>query len=220
DAKLYYERIVEDRNAGTYKYGSKKALIYIYRAREEYDLAVSTAQSMISEYGEQAENDRIPAILRELKALSSTGNTKLAVKKNEYESAGAEKTPQGRTAGTELAQLYYDSLMLTEAQELAVKLLALQKKNIKTESSGAASNAALLGMIYRSNLQNRRAGEIYLEAAEYYRNSGKEGEAARALYNSAEAFNAAGLYGDSDAVVNNLKKLYPDSTWTKKAGEL
>lgn len=219
-AKLYYEQILENPSAGTYRYGSQKELVFIYKEVPEYDKAVKIAEAMISEYGEQAKNDGIPEVLSEIKLLSKGGDYGLLSKKAQFEKAGSEKTAAGRKIGSELAQSYMNANMTDDAEKLASKILAGNKKNIKAEYDQAAVNAELLGKIWRSKTENKKAAASYLEAAGFYRNCGNEEAAARCLYGAAECFDAAELYGDSKAVIENMTGLYPESNWTKNALKL
>jgi len=216
-AKLYYEQIVENPDAGTYRYGSQKELVYIYKNIPEYDKAVKVAEAMISEYGEQSRNDGIPEVLSEIRLLSKGGDYGILSKKTQFDNSNGEKTAAGRKTGTELAAMYMSANMTDEAEKMASRILAANKKNIKSEYDQAAANAELLGKIRRSKTENKKAAESYLEAAGFYRNCGNEEAAARCLYGAAECFDAAGLYGDSKAVIENMTGLYPDSNWTKNA---
>ena len=130
--------------------------------------------------------------------------------REEYIKLGQDTTPAGRSAGTELVKLYAESLSTQrEAYELAVKLLARQTSS--AESADAAFNAEFIAEYCRKNGDNKKAADMYLKAAKYYRSVKNEGGAAASLYGAAEAFAAEGLAGDAKETAALLKELYPQS---------
>jgi len=219
-AILYFLQIVNDNENSTYKYGSEKQLIELYRQAGDYTAALDMAQKIINEYEEQSSKDGIPLIVKDLRALNSGRDSKLLKKENEYEKNGGLKTVQGRNSGTELAQLYYNLQTGSEkAQRLAEDLLKIQKDN-EEESSNAAKNAVLLANIYRGSRRNKEAAEMYLQATQFYRKLAFENEAARSLYGAAEAFDAANMKGDAKSTADLLKKLYPSSSYAKEVEKI
>lgn len=219
-ALLYYNQIVKSPENSTYKYGAEKQMIELYRNSGQYNLALETAQKLVEEYGDQASKDGIPEEIRELKALAKGADSKLVLEEKEYNDKGGILTVQGRKIGTKLANSYCSSSDTAEkGEKLALQLLEKQKANDE-ESPYALQNALLLAGIYRTRGQNEKSAKMYLDATEYARKSGEDEKAARALYGGAEAFDAAGLYGDAKSTVELLKQLYPNSKQAKDATSL
>ena len=77
------------------------------------------------------------------------------------------------------------------------------------------NDALFLAGAYRNRGENKKSAEMYLDAAKYSRQAGNDENAARAFYGAVESFDAAGLYADSKATFTELKKLYPESKYTK-----
>lgn len=105
----------------------------------------------------------------------------------------------------------------------AEKRLSRNKKDA-SKCDGNMMDALLLAGTYRSRGENKKSAEMYLDAAKYSRLAGNSENAARAFYGAVESFDASGLYADSKATFIELKKLYPESKYTrdgeKIAGEL
>ena len=93
-------------------------------------------------------------------------------------------------------------------------------KNDAAQSPLAMKNALFLAAAYRNKSDNKKSAELYLDAAKYARQSGDDENAARAFYGAIEAFDAAGLYGDARATFTEMKKLYPESAYTKNGEKL
>ena len=96
----------------------------------------------------------------------------------------------------------------------AERELAKQKKD-PAQSADAFKNALFLAGAYRSNGENKKSAQMYLEAITYARQSGNEDGAARCFYGAVEAFDAAKLYADAKATFTEMKKLYPNNSYTK-----
>lgn len=219
-AVLYYQQVVDSSKGSTYRYGSEKQLVALYKEKGDYASALLMAQKMTEEYGEQASKDGIPLTVKELKALSSGADSKILKKQLEWENAGGNTTQAGRKAGTELAELYaLAPESYSKAENLASSLLGIQRTK-EEESLYAARNAKLLAEIYRKQKKNSRSAEMYLTASELFRKSGDDSNAPRSLYGAAEAFDAAGMKADSESVAQTLIKLYPDSSYAKDVRKL
>ncbi len=219
-AKLYYEKVTANSKAETFIYGSLLELVSIYEEEGEYEKGIKAADELIVFYPDEAKKDGIPKAKEELYLLSKGGNVSQAKLAAEYQKAGEEKTFEGRKTGTELARSFFESGMTEPAEKLAKGILEENKKNIVNESQMAAENGELLAKILRNRTENKQSGELYLSVAQWYRNCGNEQMAAKALYSAAESFDAAAMYGDSKAVVEKIKEIYPDSQWSRKAEEL
>lgn len=220
-AILMYTQLIKSSSESTYRYGAEKNLVTLYEAAGDYDNALSLAQSVLGEYGEQARIDGIADKMKELKSLGKGEDSQIVRKRAEYEAAGGNRTAKGRALGTELAELYASSpSSQKQALSFAEQLFAEQKKNIADESSFAARTAMILGSQYRMQNGNKTAANYYLSAAEYFRMNSDSGNAARALYGAVESFDAAGLYGDSKETAKTLAKLYPDSRQSQAAQAL
>ena len=105
---------------------------------------------------------------------------------------------------------YYAESLYTqkEAFELASRLL---KKQTEAEAGDAAVNAEFIADYNRKNGENKKAAEMYLKAAEFYRSMKNSSGAAASLYGAAEAFAADGFIGDARETAKLLKELYPQS---------
>ncbi|WP_407426951.1 tetratricopeptide repeat protein [Treponema sp.] len=101
----------------------------------------------------------------------------------------------------------------------AEKALAKQK-NDSSKSVEAMQNALYLAGVYRTNGENKKSAEMYLEALKYSRQSGNDENAARSFYGAVESFDAAALYADAKAAFNEMIKLYPDNKFTKDAEKI
>lgn len=106
-----------------------------------------------------------------------------------------------------------------EKFKLAEKNLESQK-NDASQSGEASKNAIYLASAYRSRGENKKAAETYLEAVKYAREAGNDENAARSFYGALEAFDAAAMYADAKATFTELKKLYPESRYTREAEKI
>ena len=94
------------------------------------------------------------------------------------------------------------------------------QKNDPEQSAQAAKNAIFLAAAYRNQGQKKKSAQMYLDGVKYARQAGNDQEAQRAFYGAVESFDAAGLYGDAEATFTEMKKLYPDSDYTKEGEKL
>ena len=211
-AILQYTLLLKTSSSDTYRYSSMKNVAALYRSTGDYNSALSTLKSLKKEYAKQADTDGVQKQIAELEQLASGTDERIVTKLAEYKKAGTYTSEEGRNAGTELAALYAESPATQgNAAALAEKILPYQQKNIKTECSYAARNAALLGSYYRQNGRYADGASKYLSAAEYARMSGDASGAASALYGAVDAFDAAGMFNDSKETAKLLDSLYPDS---------
>ncbi len=196
--------------SSVYAYGANKNLLEAYYKQEEYSQSLEIARNLLRAFPEQAADDEIGKRVRELEKIVSGTDRRVAEKESEYIRLGEAGSVAGRNAGTELVRLYAESLSTqSEAYELAVKLFARQTG--AEERANAAYNAEFIADYSRKNGNNKKAAEMYLKAAEYYRNVKDSSGAASSLYGAAEAFAAEGLAGDARETAALLKELYPDS---------
>lgn len=219
-AILDLQQLDDMKGESTYRYSAEKNLIDLFRAQKDYGQALSYAQKMMKNYGDQSKDDGIPDVIRELEALNSGNDEKTVLTLREYEKAGKEKTPEGRKAGTELVALYAKSSGTADkARSLAELLLAEQKKHDE-EAGYAAKNAAYLAGLYRSEGSSKKAADTYLAAARYARTAGDDETAGRCLYGAVEAFDAAGKSADAKATYESLENLYPKSRFVEAAAQI
>ena len=201
--------------SGLYAYGANRNLLAAFYEQENYSEALSIARNMMKNYPEQAAEDEVGKRLLELEKIVSGADRRVAEKQTEYNKAGASKTKQGRGLGTQLVRLYAESLYTqTDAYKLATELFPLQTSD--SEKNDAAFNAEFIADYSRKNQENKKAAEMYLKAAEYYRSVQNSERAAVCLYGAAEAFAADGLTGDARETAALLKELYPDSIQADK----
>lgn len=216
-AILYYRQIAQSPEKSTYKYGSHRQLINLYKQTGEYGLAIQSCQYLMEEYGEQASADGVSDAMRELKALDSGANTELVKMQKAWEEKGGLKTFEGRVAGTALAEYYLNTQNDSKKAESLAQSLLDKQKSIDAESAYAGKNALLLAGIYRNRFDNQKSASMYLVAAEQLRKAGDAEGAARSLYGAAESFDAGMMYADSKSTAQYLQKLYPDSPYSKRA---
>lgn len=203
-----------------YSYGAYKNLLQAYYAQENYRDALSTARLLVRNYNEQAKSDGISTKVLELERIVSGTDRTIVEKEGEYDRAGKTATKKGRTAGSELVQLYADHDENAKALELAVELLKYQKDS--DEMYNAAQNADFAAGYYYNAGESKKAAEYYLKAAEYYRSSGKDtsDRAAATLYSAVDSFVAAGLNGDARVTAELLVELYPQTKQAQKVMNL
>lgn len=219
-AILMYLTLVKALPKSPYCYSAKKNLIALYRDQNEYGEALSLAQSLAVDYGEQAKKDGIALQIDELKQLSSGEDERIVKQRILYENAGGLNSVEGRVAGTKLAgMLWTASSTQQEAIALAQQLYSIQtaKKNEAKESLYAGQNALIIAQSLRMNNKNKDAAIQYLAAAQYARMSNDETLAQRSLYGAVEAFDAAGMNADAKDAADTLTQLYPTSDFTAQA---
>ena len=198
-----------------YLYGANKNLLTAYYSQENYTQALQIAKVLLKDFPQQAADDEIGKRLIELEKIVNGTDRRVAEKETEFAKLGGEGTADGRKAGTELVRLYAESLYTQkEAYELATRLLAKQTSGV--EFADAAGNAEFIADYERRNGDNKKAAQMYLRAAEYYRGVKNGQGAAAALYGAAEAFAAEGLLGDARETAKLLKELYPESVQAER----
>ena len=196
--------------SSVYAYGASKNLLSAYYNQENYSEALGIARTMLKDFPQQSADDEIGKRLTELEKIVGGTDRRVAEKQTEYSKLGGADTKAGRAAGSQLVRLYAESLYTqSDAYELASQLLP--KQTGADEREDAAYNAEFIADYCRKNQDNKKAAEMYLRAAEYYRNVRSGERAAAALYGAAEAFAASGLSGDARETAELLKQLYPDS---------
>ena len=207
---LLNKTLLQKYPASVYAYGANKNLLESYYRQENYSQALTIAKNMLREFPQQSADDEVGKRVNELEKIVSGTDRRVAEKESEYARLGEASTAAGRAAGTELVKLYAESLSTQkEAYELAVKLLARQTGT--EERAAAAYNAEFIAEYSRKEGENKKAAEMYLKAAEYYRSVKNSTGAASSLYGAAEAFAAEGLLGDARETASLLKELYPQS---------
>jgi tetratricopeptide (TPR) repeat protein len=219
-AVLMYITLVNTLPKSSYCYSAKKNLIALYRTAGEYSDALQLAQSLVTDYGDQAKKDGIPAQVTELQKLAGGEDEQIVNQRAQYENNGGLATMEGRAAGTKLADmLWKNTSTQNEALALAEKLYPLQttKQNEAKESASAVHTALIIAQSYRQSEKNKEAAAKYLSAAQYARMSKDDALASRALYGAVEAFDAAGMTADAKEAAATLAKLYPSSGFTQQA---
>ncbi len=218
-AVLYYEQVLWGTEKSTYRYGAARKLVNIYKDSGKYGEALFIGKMMIEEYGDQTSRDGIDLIVRELKILNKGDNPELVKIEQEYEKQGKNSTEQGRTAGVQVLRAWanidgYEDKAVAHGREL---LAALEKENNPGEAEKTGETALILGNLMRNKRENEQSARTYLKGARYYKASGNLNQSARCMYGAAEAFDAAGMSGDSKLTVEALIENYPDSLWVEKA---
>lgn len=212
--------LLKKYNESIYLYGTYKNLLTAYYETASYSDALETARYLVANFQTQAASDGIGTKLKELEKIVSGTDVRVAETYSRYENLGKTATKEGRETGTKLVQLYAENDdTKREAFNLATELLALQKDS--SEKYSAALNAEFIADYSRANNENQKAAEMYLLAAEYYREgSNADEKAASALYGAAEAFVACGLTADAKETAGLLIKLYPESKQAKNVKRL
>ena len=213
-AIMFNRTLLQKYPASVYLYGANKNLLSAYYNQENYSLALQIAKTLLKDFPQQAADDEIGKRLIELEKIVNGTDRRVAEKETEFAKLG-EGSADGRHVGTELVRLYAESLYTQkEAYDLATRLLAKQTSG--SERADAASNAEFIADYERRNGENKKAAQMYLRAAEYFRGIKNAQGAAGALYGAAEAFAAEGLIGDARETANLLKELYPDSVQAQR----
>ena len=219
-AVLMYLTLINTMPKSSYCYTAKKNLIALYRTQNDYKEALSLAQSLVSEYGDQAKKDNITSQVAELKKLAGGEDEQIVKQRAAYENAGGLTTSEGRVAGTKLAVTLWKSVSTQpEAVSLAERLFPIQttKQNETKECTYAAQTALILAQNLRQLDKNKEAADKYLSATQYARMSKNDDLASRALYGAVEAFDAAGMTADAKEAEATLEELYPSSDYTTQA---
>lgn len=211
--------MLQKYQSSIYTYGANKNLLTAYSNIENYGQALQVAKFLVKEYQKEAADDEIGKKLIQLEKLVNGVDKRIVDKQSEYEKQKGSSTKAGRIAGTQLVQLYAaSSYTQKEAYDLAVELLA--KQTAGDERAYAAINAEFIADYNRKNNENRQAAQMYLKAAEYYRNVDDSDKAAVVLYGAVEAFVADGYEGDGRETAELLKSLYPDSRQAQRVDRL
>lgn len=208
-AIMFNKTLLQKYPASVYCYGANKILLSAFYQQENYSQALEVAKLMLKNFARQASDDGIEKRVIELEKIVKGTDRRIAEKETEFSKLGEDNTREGRHCGTELVKYYAESLYTQkEAFELASRLL---KKQTEAEAGDAAVNAEFIADYNRKNGENKKAAEMYLKAAEFYRSMKNSSGAAASLYGAAEAFAADGFTGDARETAKLLKELYPQS---------
>lgn len=212
--------LVQKYPKSIYVYGTYKNLMTAYYESADYSAALDAAKYLVQNFQTQAASEGIGTKLKELEKIVSGTDPLIAEIYSDYEKAGKTSTKAGREKGTQLVQLYAKNPETKkEAFNLASELLALQKED--SEKYCGAQNAEFIADYYRGENDNKKAAEMYLLAAEYYRSSSEsDTKAAAALYGAVEAFVAQGFIADAKETADLLIRLYPESKQAKNVKRL
>lgn len=212
--------LVQKYPSSIYLYGAYKNLVTAYYESAEYSSSLEAAKFLVKNFDTQAAADGIGTKLKEIEKIVSGTDRRIVETYSEYEKLGKGTTVQGRHTGTKLVLLYAENdETKKEAYSLATELLRLQKGD--PDKYDAAQNAEYIADCDRANNENKKAAEMYLLAAEYYRSSQNgDSKAAAALYGAVEAFVAQGMAADAKETANLLVKLYPESKQAKNVRRL
>lgn len=219
NAILNYEVLLLENAETSFAYSCCKNLALLFKESGRTEKASFYAQKMLSLAVTDQQKSESRNLVSALGKISGGEKSRYVVLSDEYRKKGEAATFDGRCAGTELAEYLWNEGKTDEAVELAEKLYSIQTKsrNISSECGYAARCAVIMAKYERNSGENSSSAEIYLLAAKYARQSGDRDGAARALYGAAEAFDAAGRYGDSGATAKQLAELYPDTTYAASA---
>lgn len=204
-----------------YLYGAYKNLVNAYYETEDFESALNFSQLANEKFPKQAAEDEMGRKIIELQRIVSGLDSSVAKKVSEYEKAGKTNTVRGRSIGSELVKLYTQNPeTIADAVLLAEQLL--EKQTQQEEKLKAAENAEFLADYYRKNSENKKAAQMYLKAAEYYRGTldADANNAAAVLYSAVEAFAAGNQSGDAKETAKLLKQLYPDSKYAASVDNL
>jgi len=219
-AVLMYLTLLKTKPQSSYCYTAKKNLVQLYRNQGEYNESLATAQSLITDYGDQAKKDGIPQQILELQKLAGGEDEQIVKQRALFEKNGGLATVEGRVAGTKLADmLWKQTSTQQEAASHAEKLFSVQSAQ-KSEAPYAAATALILAQNLRQQEKNKEAAQKYLSAAEFARMNKNDTLAARALYGAVESFDAALMTGDAKKTADTLMSLYPTSDYAAQAESL
>ncbi|MCQ2587971.1 MAG: tetratricopeptide repeat protein [Treponema sp.] len=197
--------------SSSFTYGALKNLLIAYYEEEKYGEALNIANQIVKQFPAQAVSDGINKREVELEKIVGGTDRHIVEKVTEYEKNGGSSTEKGRSAGSELVQLYAVYGSRTDAFNLAMELIPLQKG--KGENFDRGENCYFVASYYKENNDAKSAAQMYLKAAEYYRSSGidKNSKAAAALYAAVDCFVSESMGGDARQTADLLIKLYPST---------
>lgn len=199
-------------------------LVAAYRKKGEYRNALSSANRYLSRYPKEARLDGMDDEVAELNALVRGASPDVAALETAWTKSGKASTAEGRMAGLALARLYVaDYGRRADAKEI-LEILAAKAPRASAGVSAAdrevyAPAWNLLGTMRREDSDYRAAALALLAAGSLYAPVDAE-RAAEALYGAVDSFLQAGLRADASETGATMRKNWPDSVWTRRAGLL
>lgn len=212
----YSKTLVTKYPSSVYLYGANKNLFQAYYEQGQYTQAQTTAKFLMNNFNSQAVKDGIPYQLKVLNSMSDGKSIAIAEKLAEYEKYGEAGTKNGRLAGYELLDLYIKEGENQAALKLARLLYNTKASRDSDENEGMGKVIVFLTPYYESDEQP----SMYIKAAEYFKKSGNDTNAASSLYMAVEAFVEIGKNADARETALTLKKLYPESRQAKNVDVL
>jgi TolA-binding protein len=199
-------------------------LVAAYRKKGEYRSALRSANLYLSRYPKEARLDGMDDEVSELNILSKGASPDIAALETAWTKAGKAGTANGRAVGLALARLYVaDYGRRADAKAILGELTA---KAPRTASGVSAADREvyapawnLLGTMRREDSDFKAAATALLAAGSLYAPVDAE-RAAESLYGAVDSFLQAGLRADASETGATMRKNWPDSVWTRRAGLL
>ena len=142
----------------------------------------------------------------------------------EYRRKGGSSTGAGREDGLALARMYLaDTGHRSDAGTILEEITAAIPRNTAGLSRADRVVFAAAAMLYANYLRDtgdtNGASAAFLSAGTLF--APVDGErAAEALYGAADAFMRSGKRGDAKKALETLRSSWPESLWTRRAGQL
>ncbi|MCR4940601.1 MAG: soluble NSF attachment family protein [Treponemataceae bacterium] len=224
EATLLFERCASSNKYNdTFGFPALRQLIELYKSSMEYKQALSVAERALSEYPAESKSSGIATTIQNLRLMVEGTDETIAALRTKYEDLGRSTTPEGRKCGFSLALEYMNTVSERQKGEEVLKDI------INSSSSGFGADAddrfiigesyELLGLYYRQLGKENDAAECYLSAAECFATVDK-GKAAEVLYNAIDIFVSEGRGADAEAVYRTLVSLDSGSQWAERAADL
>lgn len=192
-AILLHETLLARYPESSFAFSSKVALMGLYKAKGEYQLALEQGRQLQTQFPQQAKTVDVEGQLEDLVLLEQGADSRTVELLHQYRAAGECGTREGRRLAVQLAARYRSSGQeVTAAERILLQLLdslGLQADHVAdgTDDRGLELTAA-------GELPRRLAGEEELVAqgsyllADLYRQEGRYRESAQLFLVSARFF--------------------------------
>ena len=223
EAILLFEKCASSsRFNDTFGFPALRQLIELYKNSMEYSMALSVAERALLEYPSESRNSGISTTVQNLKLMVEGTDETIAALKTKYEEAGKGSSPVGRKNGFSLALEYMNSVSERKKGEAVLIdiISASSLPNLEPDDRFIIGESyELLGLYYRQQGRDDDAAECYLSAAECFASVDKS-KAAEVLFNAIDIFVSEARSADAEAVYRTLVALDSGSQWAEKAAAL
>ena len=213
-AVLHWERLAETYKESPFRADALRRTAEAYAKRGDYGKAIALLSDLYKEYPEEAKVYATADRLEELRYLQRGAGEREASLSSVIGREGGARTPKGREAMLELAQLY----IYEGSSRLELALPMLDAVTLKQEPASAARAQYLLGEYYYRKGELAGASQAFLGAAAM--NPADADGTAAAIYRAAEMASLAGRAADVRELSARLERFFPGSQWTAEARKL